>query len=223
MLTVSRLSKQFTTRGGVIDVLRDVDLKLEGGLSAAITGPSGSGKSTLLGILGTLEPPSSGKVFLDDEEPALLDPRRLARFRAQRVGFIFQDHHLMPQCTVLENVLLPTLALGRVTPQATDDARTLIERVGLADRIEHRPGELSGGQRQRVAIARSLINRPKLLLADEPTGNLDRKSGASVATLLLELLENDDVILIVATHSEELAQRMRLRFELIDGQLVPHG
>lgn len=222
-LHVSKLSKQFTTRSGVLEVLRDVDLDLHAGQSAAVTGPSGSGKSTLLGILGSLEPPSSGQVLLDDEEPAALNERQLARFRAQRVGFIFQDHHLMPQCTVLENVLLPTLALGGVTQQATDEARELIHRVGLSERIDHRPAELSGGERQRVAIARSLINRPKLVLADEPTGNLDRKSGEGVATLLMELLEDDGRILLVATHSERLAERMQQRFDLGDGQLTRHG
>ena len=219
-LQVSELSKQFTTRGGMIDVLRDVDLELQGRQSAAITGPSGSGKSTLLGILGTLETPSAGKVLLDDEEPAQFDQRQLALFRAQRVGFIFQDHYLMPQCTVLENVLLPTLALAGVTKETAEYARELINRVGLTDRIDHQPDELSGGQRQRVAIARSLINRPKLLLADEPTGNLDRKTGESVASLLTDLLESDEIILLVATHSESLAQRMQQRFDLDDGRLT---
>jgi lipoprotein-releasing system ATP-binding protein len=222
-LHVSKLSKQFATRGGTLEVLCDVDLQLDGGQSAAVTGPSGSGKSTLLGILGSLEVPSAGQVLLDEEEPATFNPRQLARFRAERIGFIFQDHYLMPQCTVLENVLLPTLALGGVTRAAADAARALIERVGLAERIDHRPAELSGGERQRVAIARALINRPKLVLADEPTGNLDRKSGEGVAELLLELLENDEVILLVATHSEQLAGRMQQRFDLCDGQLLQHG
>ena len=199
-------------------MLRDVSLALDVGESAVILGPSGSGKTTLLNILGTLEPPTEGRVVLDGCDPYSLPPRQLARFRNRSVGFIFQDHHLLPQCSVLENVLLPTLTEARDEDMAVR-ARELLERVGLSERLEHRPAELSGGERQRVAIARALINRPKLVLADEPTGNLDRKTAERVGELLAELHRDQDLVLLVVTHSETLAQRFARKYELVDGTL----
>jgi lipoprotein-releasing system ATP-binding protein len=220
MLKAEGIHKSFPTRGEDLVVLRDVSLALDAGQSAAILGPSGSGKSTLLNILGTLEPPSAGRVELDQCNPFALPPHELARFRNRSIGFIFQDHHLLPQCSVLENVLLPTLT-ERHAGDMLARARALLERVGLAQRLDHRPAELSGGERQRVAIARGLINRPKLLLADEPTGNLDRKTADSVGQLLTELHQDQTVILIVVTHNETLAERFACRYELVDGTLVP--
>jgi lipoprotein-releasing system ATP-binding protein len=220
MLKAESIQKRFPTRGDDLTVLREVWLELGAGESAVIVGPSGSGKSTLLNILGTLEPPSSGRVLLDGCDPFALPPRELARFRNRNVGFIFQDHHLLPQCSVLENVLLPTLTEAR-----TDDlgirARELLERVGLTARLEHRPAELSGGERQRVAIARALINRPKLVLADEPTGNLDRQTTERVGELLAGLHQDQELMLLIVTHSERLAERFGRKYELVDGTLKP--
>src|SRR5262245_61548852 len=172
-LVVRHLGKDYPTRTGPLSVLRDVDLDLGRGDALAVMGPSGSGKSTLLHILGTLDTPTRGTVRLDGQDPFALPERALADFRNRHVGFVFQDHHLLPQCSVLENVLIPTL-VGRHDGEAPARARRLLERVGLGDRLEHRPAELSGGERQRVAVARALIHKPALLLADEPTGNLDR-------------------------------------------------
>ena len=181
-------------------------------------GPSGSGKSTLLSILGTLELPSSGRLTIGGQEPFGLNPSALADFRNRQVGFVFQDHHLLGQCTALENVLVPTLA-GKTRADAQARARELLGGVGLGQRMDHRPAELSGGERQRVAIARALINAPAVLLADEPTGNLDRRSAEAVADLLVELHQADRTVLIVATHSPALAERFTHRYELIDGAL----
>jgi len=218
-LCAESIEKRFPTRGEDLVVLRDASLTLDTGESAAIMGPSGSGKSTLLNILGTLEPPTAGRVVIEDCEPFSLSPRELARFRNQHIGFIFQDHHLLGQCCVLENVLLPTLATpGR--HDATPRAKDLLDRVGLADRLDHRPAELSGGERQRVAIARAMINRPAVLLADEPTGNLDRKTAERIATLLYEIHRDENVTLAVVTHSPELASRFACRFDVVDGTLV---
>jgi lipoprotein-releasing system ATP-binding protein len=218
MLTAESIQKRFPTRGDELTVLRDVSLALDVGESAVILGPSGSGKTTLLNILGTLEPPTEGRVVLDGCDPYSLPPRELARFRNRRVGFIFQDHHLLPQCSVLENVLLPTLTEPRDEDVAAH-ARGLLQRVGLTERLDHRPAELSGGERQRVAIARALINRPRLVLADEPTGNLDRKTGERVGELLADLHRDQDLVLLVVTHSEALARRFARKYELVDGTL----
>src|SRR4051812_21671 len=186
-LHVDHLAKAYPARSGPPHVLRDVTVRLEPGHALAVMGPSGSGKSTLLHILGTLDRPTGGSVRLAGQDPFALDERRLADFRNRHVGFIFQDHHLLPQCSVLENVLLPTLAAKEDRAAAEKWARELLDRVGLSARLEHRPAELSGGERQRVAVARSLIHRPALLLADEPTGNLDRRTAQTVGELLLEL------------------------------------
>ena len=218
MLDVSNVTKQYATPRGPLTVLSDVTLSLAPGEAAAIMGPSGSGKSSLLYILGALEPPSSGTVTLGGRNPFQLAPSALADFRNAEIGFVFQDHCLLPQCSVLENVLVPTLvARGGGAGEETGLARTLIEHVGLADRIDHRPGELSGGEKQRVAIARALIRKPRLLLCDEPTGNLDQASASTVGSLLLDLHRRQQNILIVVTHSSKLAAEFPVRFE-ISGQ-----
>lgn len=219
MLQVSHVGKAYPTPRGPLPVLTDVSLVLSPGDAAVITGPSGSGKSSLLYILGALEPPSSGEVTLGGRNPFALTASGVAEFRNAEIGFVFQDHCLLPQCSVLENVLIPTL----VAPTADDDvvrARDLVSQVGLADRIDHRPGELSGGEKQRVAIARALIRRPRLVLCDEPTGNLDQSSASTIADLLFDLHRRQQNILIAVTHSPHLAERFPIRFELRDTRLT---
>ena len=218
-LIVESVTKQFPTRTEPLVVLRETNLRLTAGQNVAILGPSGSGKSTLLHILGTLDHPTSGSVELDGTNPFQLDERHLARFRNRHIGFVFQDHHLLPQLSALENVLVPTVADGRPGPTEVERARALLDRVGLGDRLDHRPAELSGGERQRVGVARALIRQPKLLLADEPTGNLDRHSAASVGQLLVELQQQENAMLVVVTHSPELANLLDQRYELVDGTL----
>ncbi|WP_145222760.1 ABC transporter ATP-binding protein [Planctomycetes bacterium TBK1r] len=220
MLTVENVSKSFPTAGEPLEVLRDVSMELAGGQSMAIVGPSGSGKSTLLQILGTLDRPDDGSVKLDGEDPFVLDDTQLARWRNQRVGFIFQDHHLLPQLSVIENVLVPSLAVGRASADHIARATELLEAVGLIQRTSHLPSELSGGERERVAIARALLMRPALVLADEPTGNLDRRTAESVTAVLQTLQKENDAILICVTHSDALAAAMDQRQELLDGRLV---
>lgn len=202
-------------------VLKDITFKLEDGKSLVIVGPSGSGKSTLLNIIGALDRPTQGRVILDGQDLAKLNDNELAGIRNHRIGFIFQLHHLLPQCTVLENVLVPTLAgKGGISgSQAQDRAVSLLERVGLKDYFQYRPGELSGGQRQRVAVVRALINKPGLLLADEPTGSLDKAASENIAELLVELNKSEKVTLIVVTHSLEFAKRVGPVSELSDGLL----
>ena len=226
MLQVSNVSKQYPTPRGPLQVLSDVTFTLAPGEAAAITGPSGSGKSSLLYILGALDPPSSGTVTLGGRDPFALSADALAGFRNAEIGFVFQDHCLLPQCSVLENVLVPTLVATRGAATGGDDrtrAGSLIEQVGLADRIDHRPGELSGGEKQRVAIARALIRQPRLVLCDEPTGNLDQASASTVASLLLDLHHRQQNILIVVTHSDRLASQFPIRFEIADGRLTQVG
>ncbi|MFP6657902.1 MAG: ABC transporter ATP-binding protein [Pirellulales bacterium] len=218
-LDVSNVSKNFPTRGEPLCVLRDVSLNLSAGQSLAIVGPSGSGKSTLLHILGTLDRPTEGNVQLDGKDPFQFDERQLADFRNHKIVFVFQDHHLLGQCNALENVLLPTIANGTPAASTVERARDLLAQVGLSERLDHRPAELSGGERQRVAIARALIQSPVLLLADEPTGNLDHTTAVGVAEMLLELQQCEKSMLIAVTHSDELAGRMERRFELDEGRL----
>jgi lipoprotein-releasing system ATP-binding protein len=218
-LEVQHLCKDYPTRSGPLPVLRDLNLKVEKGEALAVMGPSGSGKSTLLHVLGTLDPPSSGTVQLNGQDPFVLSEPELADFRNRSIGFVFQDHHLLPQCSVLENVLIPTLVSNDNASEMEKWARTLLERVGLSERLDHRPAELSGGERQRVALARALIHRPSLLLADEPTGNLDRRSAQAVGQLLIDLHNQEQTILVVVTHSPELAKRFARRMEMIDGRL----
>jgi lipoprotein-releasing system ATP-binding protein len=218
VLTVTGVTKQYPAPSGALTVLSNVTFSLAPGEAAAITGPSGSGKSSLLYMLGALEPPSSGAITLGGRNPFGLAPAALADFRNAEIGFVFQDHCLLPQCTVLENVLVPTL-VARKEDGVTDRARTLLDHVGLSGRLEHRPAELSGGEKQRVAIARALIRQPRLVLCDEPTGNLDQGSAATVASLLLDLHRRQQNILIVVTHSERLAAEFPIRFEIEKGEL----
>jgi len=205
-----------------VPVLRDVTLEIGRGESVAIVGPSGSGKSTLLNIMGTLDRPSSGQVLLDGKELSQLDDIQLAAVRNREIGFIFQSHHLLPQCTVLENVLVPTLANKDTSLRngAVERAKQLLDKVSLGARLTHRPGQLSGGERQRVAVVRALINQPKLLLADEPTGALDRAAAQNLADLLVQLNGDEGVTLILVTHALDLAKRMGRLLELRDGQVA---
>ncbi|MCI0640918.1 MAG: ABC transporter ATP-binding protein [Gemmataceae bacterium] len=221
-LTVLNLWKSFPTRNGDLSILRGAHLKMQAGDALAILGPSGSGKSTLLHILGTLDRPTDGEVRFHDQDPFALPEKELAHFRNRNIGFVFQDHYLLPQCSVLENVLIPSLA-GVVENRAELEARarSLLEKVGLQERLEHRPAELSGGERQRVAIARALLFHPQLVLADEPTGNLDRRTAQAVGQLLLDLQQQEKTMLIVVTHSPELARTLPMQLEMIDGVLQP--
>ena len=218
MLKVDHVSKEYPSPSGPLKIVSDVSLSLARGDAVSIMGPSGSGKSTLLYLMGALEPPTSGTISLDGQNPFQLKEKELAAFRNKEIGFIFQDHCLLPQCSVLENVLTPTL-VSSADSDSEDRARTLLDVVGLADRLDHRPAQLSGGEKQRVALARALIMKPQLLLCDEPTGNLDHKSAEVVASLLLDLHQQQQTILIVVTHSAELAALFPKRYELIDQQL----
>ena len=221
-LVAQSIAKSYPAPDGrELSVLVSATLELDRGQSAAIVGPSGSGKSTLLAILGTLDEPTAGTLELDGVKPFDLDEPALAAFRSRRIGFVFQDHHLLPQCTALENVLVPLLAEGSAGTDDVARAEKLLARVGLGDRLAHRPAQLSGGERQRAALARALIQSPALLLADEPTGNLDRSSAAAVVELLLELQAEHNAVLVAVTHSPALAERLGRRFELDAGRLIP--
>lgn len=219
-LQLEGVTKTFETAAGQLTILSGVDLKMQRGHAVSITGPSGSGKSTLLYIIGTLDRPTSGRVEILGQNPFDQSERATAHFRNETIGFIFQDHHLLPQCSVMENVLIPALAGAGAGDAAEDRAKTLLERVGLAERLNHRPAQLSGGERQRVGICRALINEPALLLADEPTGNLDQKTADSIGSLLLEIAAEQNTLLICVTHSQELAARFPDRQQLKDGKLV---
>lgn len=220
-LLAQNLTKSYPTpTGPPLEVLSDVTLSLQAGESAAILGPSGSGKSTLLAILGTLDRPTSGSLQLANTQPLKLSEPKLAAFRSRHIGFVFQDHHLLPQCTVLENVLIPFLADGKPSQADLVRARQLLKRVGLDERQDYRPSQLSGGQRQRVAIARAMVRQPTLLLADEPTGDLDRTTAETIAKVLVEMQQADETMLVVVTHSMILASRLQQRFELDQGRLV---
>jgi ABC-type lipoprotein export system ATPase subunit len=231
LLTLSKVIKRYDSpgNGNTLTVLDDISFQLERGQSLAIVGPSGSGKSTLLQIIGTLDQPTSGTVQLDGQDLNQLNEIELAAVRNRKLGFVFQFHYLLPQCTVLENVLVPTLAKVKVPPNspattapietAETRANRLLKRVGLGERMNHRPGELSGGERQRVAVVRALINQPGLLLADEPTGSLDHVSAQQLGQLLVELNHEEGMTLIVVTHAKELAAKMGKQFELKDGKL----
>jgi lipoprotein-releasing system ATP-binding protein len=223
LLDLRNVSKTYRAPDGgdAVDVLRGVNLQIDTGESVAIVGPSGSGKSTVLNLIGALDRTDSGEVFVDGRDVEKLNEQDLALYRNTTIGFIFQLHHLLPQCTILENVLVPTLASPSRNPSAlTARAESLLESVGLKHRLHHRPGELSGGERQRAAVARALINSPKLLLADEPTGALDRTNAARLTDLLVEVNKTHGVTLVMVTHALDLAARMGRVFELIDGQLV---
>jgi lipoprotein-releasing system ATP-binding protein len=218
LLQVENVYKEYETPRGPLSILNDVSLTMDPGEALSIVGPSGSGKSTFLYVLGGLDPPTRGTVMLDNQNPFRLSPKELATFRNRKIGFVFQDHCLLPQCSVIENVLTPTLV---ATSNDSYDARAreLLKTVGLLDRLEHRPAQLSGGEKQRVALARALIMRPKLMLCDEPTGNLDQKSAEVVASMLFDLHKEQQTILIVVTHNAQLATRFPDRAELENGRL----
>ena len=221
-LVADKICKEYPAPGQPLVVLKDVDLALKPGDATAITGPSGCGKSTLLHILGSLDTATTGSVRLDGIDPFALSAADLAAFRGENIGFVFQDHHLLPQCTVLENVLVPTLvAPDAATAGYEVHAREILERVGLTPRLDHRPAELSGGERQRAAIARALIRQPRVLLCDEPTGNLDPESAGVVSDLFLALSKEQSTTLIVVTHSLDFAGRFPHHLRLDDGALLP--
>jgi lipoprotein-releasing system ATP-binding protein len=221
MLSVNAITKTYPTPQGPLPILHEISFALDRGEAAAIMGPSGSGKSTLLYILGALEPPTAGTLTLDGQNPYALAERDLAAFRNEHIGFVFQDHCLLPQCSVIENVLTPTLvARDRAAGEDVKRAQGLLASVGLDRRLDHRPAELSGGEKQRVALARGLIRQPTLLLCDEPTGNLDQRNADAVADLLLGLHRAQPTILVVVTHSAHLAERFTRRFTITEGRLV---
>jgi ABC-type lipoprotein export system ATPase subunit len=220
LLELSQVTKEYDAFPAPAKVLKGVDLRLEPGEAVAVVGPSGCGKSTLLNIMGALDLPTSGSVTFKGQDLLQLEPAGAARFRNREIGFVFQLHHLLPQCTVFENVLVPTL-VNQTQQEAAERARHLLERVGLADRVDYRPGQLSGGERQRVAVVRALINRPSLLLADEPTGSRNEEGADNLTALLLELNHEEGMTLVVVTHSPRVAERMERVFELRDGVLSP--
>jgi ABC-type lipoprotein export system ATPase subunit len=224
LLELEKVSKNYPAPADDTEVmvLRDISLEVNTGESVAVVGPSGSGKSTLLNIIGTLDSATSGRVLLDGRDLGQLGEKQLARIRNREIGFIFQLHHLLEQCTVLENVLIPTLVRDNASQRNDSEqrARRLLARVGLEHRLEHRPGQLSGGEMQRVAVVRALINQPKLLLADEPTGSLDRQASQKLFDLLAQLNREENVTLITVTHASNLARRMNRVLELRDGKLL---
>ncbi len=217
-LSLHQIHKHFGVAPRIVEVLREISFEIASGQSLALVGPSGSGKSTLLHLIGTLDQPSSGQIEIGGQNPFTLSEPELARFRNAQIGFVFQDHHLLPQYSVLENVLIPALAQRNHSTGNEERARELLQRVGLAPRLDHFPYELSGGERQRVALARALIQQPGILLCDEPTGNLDRATAQTVVDLLFELHREQRNILIIVTHSMELAGRCERRFELREGK-----
>ena len=226
LLQLIEVSKRFegVQSAEHLEVLDGINLQVAAAETLAIIGPSGSGKTTVLNIIGTLDRPTSGQVLLDGKDLSQLDDNDLAAVRNQQIGFIFQSHYLLPQCTVLENVLVPTLANRRASRNGVEErARKLLERVGLGQRLAHRPGQLSGGERQRVAVVRALINQPKLLLADEPTGALDRHAAQELTRLLVELNQEQRVTLILVTHALDLARQMSRILELRDGKLLANA
>ena len=222
LLQLKNIFREFpSAEGGTpLEVLRGLSMDVARGESIAIVGPSGCGKSTLLNLIGTLDQPTDGAIAFDGRDLIALNDDELALLRNREMGFIFQNHHLLPQCTVMENVLVPTLAHGRATADDEERARHLLNRVGLGKRFSHRPGQLSGGERQRVAVVRALINQPQLLLADEPTGALDQTTADQLGQLLVELNAEKNVTLITVTHSEKLAARMTRTVELKNGQIA---
>jgi lipoprotein-releasing system ATP-binding protein len=218
MLRIENIHKRFENNGKIIQVLKGINLQVLPGESLAITGPSGAGKSTLLNIMGTLEPPSKGEVFFNDSNVYQMDEMGLNRIRNREIGFVFQLHHLLPEFNAEENTMIPALLSGYNNRESAEMASALLSQLGLSDRLNHRVGELSGGEQQRVAIARALIMEPQLLLADEPTGNLDKVTGDEIAKLLLSLNKNRGLALVIATHNLELAQQMSKQLRLIDGR-----
>jgi ABC-type lipoprotein export system ATPase subunit len=220
-LILSDITKTYPDAAGPVNILRGITLTVEPGSAVAVVGPSGSGKSTLLNIIGSLDKPTSGTVHLGEVSVTALEGKALAEFRANQVGFVFQDHHLLPQLTALENVLLPTIPAGNAH-SAEDRARALLDRMGIAKRADAFPGQMSGGERQRTSVARALINGAKLLLCDEPTGSLDSDTGSTLVSLLLELAEQQKTTVILVTHNAEHAARCGIRLMLHEGRLVSH-
>ena len=221
LLDIRDLDKTFVHRGKTLNVLHGLNLKIYPGDSISIMGPSGAGKSTLLHVMGTLDAPSSGKILFDGEDIFARSAARVAKFRNERIGFAFQFHHLLPEFTALENVMMPGL-IGRMKrTEAEERATELLRTVGLGERLNHQPGELSGGEQQRVAIARALFRKPSLLLADEPTGNLDRKTGAEIHALLRDLNEKTGITVVVVTHDPLLADTMQIQLLVDDGKVIP--
>ncbi len=219
-IVLRSVCKSYDSSPEPLQVLHDIDLEIAAGECIAIVGPSGCGKSTLLNLMGTLDTPSSGEIAIHGRNLAGLSPRELARLRNREIGFVFQMHHLLPQCTVLENVLVPALVADNADG-ARDRAAALLERVGLGGRLDHRPGQLSGGESQRAAVVRALINRPQLVLADEPTGSLNEEAAASLADLLLELNRQEGMALVLVTHAHAIAKRAGRVLELREGHLLP--
>ncbi len=220
LVRVVHMTKQFVIGAQVIEVLKDVDLTLGVGEMVTIIGASGAGKSTLLHCLGTLDLPSSGKILFDGVDIVELPPPELARFRNRTIGFVFQFHHLLPEFSALENVMMPALVARMPVREARSRAEHMLESVRMSHRLAHRPGELSGGEQQRVAIARALVMQPKLLLADEPTGNLDTRTSEEVHELLFQLNESQRITMLVVTHNMDLARQMPLKIRMADGRLI---
>jgi lipoprotein-releasing system ATP-binding protein len=220
MLALSHIAKSYSIEGKTIPVLRDVNLELPAGARMSLIGKSGAGKSTLLSIIATIERPDAGQLRIGGEDTAAMNDTRLSRFRNAMVGVVFQFHHLLPEFTALENVAMPLL-IGRRVKEAFGEAALLLERVGLADRMEHKPAELSGGEQQRVSIARALVMRPKILLLDEPTGNLDEETGLVILDLVLSLADEHTLTTLFVTHNKSFARRMERNYELKDGMLWP--
>lgn len=221
MLVLENIHKSFEHNGNIINVLRDVDLSVRPGDTLALLGASGVGKSTLLNVMGTLEPPTTGRVLFEDRVVGELSESSLCRLRNRDIGFVFQFHHLLLEFDALENTIMPALIARMPRKDALQEAEGILKKVGLEHRMKHRIGELSGGEQQRVAIARALIMKPKLLLADEPTGNLDRVTGEEIVDLLLWLNREEELAMVVATHNEPLAGRLSRRMEIVDGRIQP--
>ncbi len=219
LLDATDLHKSFTTRAGKIDVLKGINLQVTTGETIALVGASGAGKSTLLHLLGTLDRPTSGKVMFGSDDVFRMGERALAKFRNRSIGFVFQFHHLLPEFTALENVMMPLLISGMKRAEAEKSAAPLLDDVGLGRRLTHKPGELSGGEQQRVAIARALVTAPRLMLADEPTGNLDTKTSDEVHDILMDIHRHKNITLIIVTHNERLADRMGRIVRLVDGRI----
>lgn len=219
MIILNNLSKTFVKDGNKIEVLRNLNLEINQGASLAVVGVSGAGKSTLIHILGTLDHPSAGTLTIAGNNVFKWNEKRISAFRNQTIGFVFQLNNLLPEFTALENTMMPALIAGLPKKQATDKAWELLREVGLEHRLKHKPGELSGGEQQRVAIARSLVMEPEILLADEPTGNLDTETGKKIEDILVKLNETQKITLIVVTHNKLLADRMSGRIGLRDGEI----